>query len=123
MNYASYFGVRKINTKVMDYDYSIIKTGKELNVINETNHDNVRVYICPASLISKNGTLLLECTDRRVLKEKLYLQYYNRNSDILNNIELNGYIELNGKHYLGATIKNLEVLDNVRLTTFVGGKI
>ncbi len=110
---ASYFGVNEIKIKNVSYDYSILKTGRKLQIINETNLRSAQIYIKPSSFLRKHGTLLLECSE--VPDKKVHLRYYVPRSDILNDVELKDCIELQGKYYLGAMVKNLEDISCARV--------
>lgn len=110
---ASYFGVNEIKVKDVSYDYSALKTGRKLSIINETNLRSAQIYIKPSSLLCKYGTLLMECSE--IPDKKVHLQYYIPRSDILNDVELKDCIELQGKYYLGATVKNLEDINCARI--------
>jgi len=108
---ASYCGVNRIDMKNVCYDYSILRTGRKLQAINETNISDAQMYIKPSSLFYKNGTLLLECS--KVPDKKVHVQYYDLRE--LKDVELKDCIELQGKYYLGATVKNLKDIGCVRL--------
>jgi len=110
---ASYCGVQRINMKDVSYDYSILRTGRKLKLINETDINDARVYIKPSSLFYKNGTLLLECS--KMPDTKIYMQYYDLSN--LKDVELKDCIELQGKYYLGTTVKNLKDIGCARLYT------
>ena len=108
---ASYCGVKRIDKKDVSYDYSILRTGRKLKLINETDIDDAQMYIKPSSLFYKNGTLLLECSKKP--NDKMHVQYYDASN--LKNIELKDCIKLQEKYYLGATVKSLKDVGCVRL--------
>lgn len=101
---ASYHGVKRIDMKNVNYDYSILRTGQKLKFINKTNINDAQMYIKPSSLVYKNGTLLLECSKKPDIE--IHVQYYDSND--LKDVRLKDCIELMGKYYLGATVKGLK---------------
>ena len=64
---ATWFHVKKINIKKVNYDYSAMKTGQEIPFINKSSLKNVKVYYQPSGFhygFSLKSTILIESTSK-----------------------------------------------------------
>lgn len=106
---ADWFRVKKISPVPVIYDYSIMRTGKELPFINKSNINITRVYY-KHHFPTKQSTIMIESSEP--LPRQLHVQYYKERNDTPSDLYLFCPIMLLDKYYIGMSgqFKNVEVL-------------
>lgn len=106
---ADWFRVKKISSDPVIYDYSIMRTGKELPFINKSNINITKVYY-KHHFPTKQSTIMIESSEP--LPKQLHVQYYKEREDIPSDLYLFSPIMLLDKYYIGMSGKfeNVEVL-------------
>ena len=97
---ATWNGVNKLNHIRVRYDYSILKTGKNISVDNQTELKDVKIYFQSKSWLVPQSTILLESSVP--IGKDLILCYENgENQGEIGLIDQS--IELQNKYYVGVT--------------------
>lgn len=106
---ADWFRVKKISSVPVIYDYSIMRTGKELPFINKSNINITKVYY-KHHFPTKQSTIMIESSEP--LPKQLHVQYYKERKDTPSDLYLFCPIKLLDKYYMGISgqFKNVEVL-------------
>lgn len=100
---ASWFNVKKINMKFVDYDYSILLTARVITFVNKTDLENVKVYYQPSGILSSKSTILIESTSP--IPESLKIGFMDDRSKELEEYTLSTPIKLMDRYYIGITRK------------------
>ena len=100
---ATWFHVNKVNLQNVDYDYSIIKTGCELTVVNRSSLENVKVYYQPRGLLSSKSTIIVESTSK--IPDDLKIGFMRDRGTELEEYSLSNPIKLMDRYYVGLTRK------------------
>lgn len=114
---AGWFGVSKVNlVRGMDYDYSVMKTGEVVTVLNRAGLAEAKIFVRPYSWkTNQNGTVVLETTTD-IRDKKLAVAYYEDRSRNRQEIRLsNKVLCIKGKYYTGATVRKLPNVKNVEV--------
>ena len=98
---ATWFHVNKVNLQNVDYDYSIIKTGCELTVVNRSSLENVKVYYQPRGLLSSKSTIIVESTSK--IPDDLKIGFMRDRGTELEEYSLSNPIKLMDRYYVGLT--------------------
>lgn len=115
---ASWFGVKSIRMQKVNFDYSAIRNGKEIMVLNNSSSKNIKAYVKTGIGRNPKTTLIIECSRRPESSSIVVKAYRNRDKNPLI-FTLSKPIELMGKTYFGITgdiknsgeIKSVEVKD------------
>lgn len=100
---ASWFCVKKINLKYVDYDYSVLLSGREVSFVNKTALENMKVYYQPRGILSSKSTILIESTSE--IPENLKIGIMGDRSIDLEEYTLSKPIKLMDRYYTGITRK------------------
>ena len=100
---ASWFYVKKINLQYVDYDYSVLLSGREVSFVNKTALENMKVYYQPRGILSSKSTILIESTSP--IPENLKVGFMGDRSIELEEYTLSAPIKLMDRYYIGITRK------------------
>lgn len=96
-----WFCIKNLIITSVNYDYSVIKTGNEITLLNKSNLKNIRAIFKGNYWFSNKGTLLLE-SDFPLPKEIIVFYFLDRDQNP-RKLVLSDNIKIKGKYYLGAT--------------------
>ena len=100
---ASWFNVKKVHKKDVDYDYSILLTARTIPHVNKTDLKNVKVYYQPRGILSTKSTILIESTSP--IPENLKVGFMDTRSKELEEYTLRSPVKLMDRYYVGLTRK------------------
>ena len=101
---ATWFHVKKINIKKVNYDYSAMKTGQEIPFINKSSLKNVKVYYQPSGFhygFSLKSTILIESTSK--IPDNTKIGFMMDQGAKLEEYILSDPIKLMDHYYIGLT--------------------
>ena len=106
---AGWYGVAEVDLiRDFDYDYSVMNTGHEITLINNSDLANTKAFIREANWkYHRNGTLVIETTSD-IRNKRIIASYYDLRSRDRKDIVLSSKVLcFKGKYYTGATIRKL----------------
>ena len=110
---AGWFGVKSVDLVWIEYDCSAKERGKQAAVVNDTELEDVKIFVVPKTTIFDKGTIMLESSSD--INRNIAIMYYAPRAYEASKITLGGKIKLKNKYYVGATIKGLQNVENVRV--------
>lgn len=96
----SWFYVREIEVKSVDYDYSIAPLSRPVKVVNKSHYGNVSAYQKGYFFTGKKTLLLVSDMP---LPDELHVKYYSDRDAVPKVLTLKNSIRIMDRHYIGLT--------------------
>ena len=101
---APWFRIKNLGLKQAHFDYSVIRTGRQIKAINHSGLSDIKVYVKKGMTPIQKSTLVVESPDPSPI-DKIHVKFYRNRDKEPVTLTLSDPIELMGKKYFGITDK------------------
>lgn len=109
---ASWFQVKKVNLQPVRFDYSVIRTGRSIEVVNKSSLKTAKVYVKAGIASLRKSTIIVECEGQPSVTS-IVIKFYRTRDKKPSTFTLSDPIVLSGKSYFGLT-RRIKYFDQIQ---------